>query len=57
MEKRIEALCKKYGLPVFESPRDNFMMIIQSAEPTKEEKYEALEYYDKWLLRLFDVEV
>lgn len=54
-EKRIEAICKKYDLPVFQNLRDNFMMIIQSTEPTKAEKWEALEIYDEWLLDLYGV--
>ncbi len=55
-EKRLEEICKEYDLPVFESPRDNFIMIIEAAEPTKEEKWEALEIYDNWLLGLYGIE-
>lgn len=57
MTKTLETICKKYGLSVFESPRDNFLTIIQAAEPTKEEKWYALEIYEQWLLALYDVEV
>lgn len=53
--ERIEAICKKYDLPVFQNLRDNFLMIIQSEKPTKEEKWEALEIYDEWLLDLYGV--
>lgn len=50
--KKLEELCKEYDLPVFESPRDNFLMILESAEPTKQEKWEALDCYDSWLLEI-----
>lgn len=53
-EKQLETLCKKYDLSVFESPRDNFIQIIESAEPTKEEKWWALEVYEQWLIGLFE---
>lgn len=50
--KKLEELCKDYDLPVFESPRDNFLMILESAEPTKQEKWEALNCYETWLLEI-----
>lgn len=46
-------ICKKYDLPIFENPKDSFLMIIESAEPTKEEKNKALDIYDEWLLSLY----
>ena len=46
----LEELCKKYDLPTFENPRDNLMTIIESAEPTSEEKLEAFDLYDVWLI-------
>ena len=51
--KELEAICKKYELPVFESARDNFIMILEAAEPTREEKWHALDIYDDWLLALY----
>lgn len=50
--KRLEAICKEYDLPVFENPKDNLLMIFEAAEPTKEEKWEALDIYEEWLLYL-----
>lgn len=49
LEIKIEAICKKYDLPIFPNIRDNVMTIIESAEPTKEEKLEAFDLYDEWL--------
>lgn len=48
LEIKIEALCKEYDLPIFPNIRDNVMTIIESAEPTKEEKLEAFDLYDEW---------
>lgn len=48
----LEKLCREYDLPVFENPKDNFLMILESAEPTKEEKRRALDEYEKWLLAI-----
>lgn len=47
---KIEAICKEYDLPVFENPRDNVMVILESAEPSKEDKLTAFDCYDEWLL-------
>ena len=55
--KYLETICKEYDLPVSQNPRDNFLMIVQAAEPTKEEKWFALEIYEQWLLKFYDVEV
>lgn len=46
---KIEALCKEYDLPVFKNPRDNVMVILESAEPSKEDKLTAFDCYDEWL--------
>lgn len=43
----LEELCNKYGITKFENPRDNFIMLIQSNKPTKEELWLALEIYDE----------
>ena len=51
--KKLEEICKKYDLDVFESPRDNFLMICRAAEPSKEEIREALEIYEEWLIALY----
>ncbi len=48
----LESLCHEYDLPVFENPKDNFLMILESTEPTKEEKWKALDEYEQWLLNL-----
>lgn len=50
----LEELCNKYGITKFESPRDNFLMLIQSNKPTKEELWLALEIYDEWLIALYE---
>ena len=49
----LEGLCKEYDLPVFESPRDNLIMIMESAEPTRDEKLQALEAYEAWILYIY----
>ena len=49
IEAKIKEICKKYDLPIFPNIRDNVMSIIESAEPTKEEKLEAFDLYDEWL--------
>lgn len=50
--EKIEAICKEYDLPIFENPRDNVMVILESAEPSKEDKLTAFDCYDEWLLNL-----
>ena len=49
----LEELCDKYSITKFESPRDNFLVIIQSNKPTKEELWFALEIYEQWLIDLY----
>ncbi len=56
LENKIEAICKKYDLPVFENPSDNVFTIIQSAEPSQEEKLDAWENYHQWLYESFGKE-
>lgn len=53
LEIKIEEICKKYDLPIFPNIRDNVMIILESAEPTKEEKLEAFDLYDEWLYESF----
>lgn len=48
--KKIEAICQKYDLPTFENPRDNVMVIIASAEASGEDKLEAFDLYDEYLI-------
>lgn len=50
----LEELCNKYDIAKFENPRDNFLMLIQSNKPTKEELWLALEIYDEWLIALYE---
>ena len=52
-EVKIECICKKYDLPVFQNIRDNVMSIIESAEPSGNEKLEAFDIYDAWLYEAF----
>lgn len=54
--KELENICKAYGLPVFENPRDNFLMIIQSSDVTDNDKFEALEHYENWIIALYTEE-
>ena len=49
----LEDLCRKYNLPVFESPRDNFITLISSDKASKEDLWLALEIYDEWLIALY----
>lgn len=48
IEAKIQAICKKYDLPIFPNIRDNVMRIIESAEPSRAEKLEAFDLYDEW---------
>ena len=56
LEVKIEALCKKYDLPIFPNIRDNVMTILESAEPSGEEKLQAFDLYDEWLYESFKTE-
>ena len=47
--KKIQAICHKYDLPIFENPRDSLMEIIASAEASGEDKLEAFDLYDEYL--------
>lgn len=48
-EEKVIELCKKYDLPFFQNIRDNVMTIIESAEPSNEDKLKAFDLYDEWL--------
>jgi hypothetical protein len=54
IEKKIENTCKKYNLPIFPNIRDNLMDIIESAEPSSEEKLITFELYEEWLYMAFE---
>lgn len=49
----INSLCDKYDLPKFQNAGDNFIMVMQAAEPTHEEKLQALRDYEAWILHLY----
>lgn len=49
IEEKIIRICKENDLPVVPNIRDNVMRIIESAEPSKEEKLEAFDLYDEWV--------
>ena len=51
----LETVCKKYDLAVFENPKDNLIMIINSNKPTYDEKCKCLDIYEDYLLDLYDV--
>ena len=45
LEMKIETLCKKYDLAVFPNIRYTVFNILESAEPSKEEKLEVFDLY------------
>lgn len=55
--EELENICKAYDLPVFQNPRDNFLMIIQSNKPSSDDKFEALELYERYLIAEYTEDV
>lgn len=49
----LEDLCKKYKLPIFENPKDNFIILLENMVLTKEELWQALDIYESWLIALY----
>lgn len=49
IEEKIISICKKNDLSVFPNIRNNVMTIIESAQPSEEEKLEAFDLYDEWV--------
>lgn len=43
---KIKAICKKYDLPTMGTPRDNVILIMQSAEVSAKDKLQAFDMYD-----------
>jgi len=56
-EERIEAICNKYDLSVFPNVADNVFHIIESAEPSDEDKLDAWDNYHQWLYESFKLEI
>lgn len=53
IEEKIIRICKNNDLPVVPNIRDNVMRIIESAEPSKQEKHEAFNLFEQWLYEIY----
>ncbi len=53
IEEKIIRICKDNDLLVVPNIRDNVMQIIESAEPSKEEKHEAFNLFEQWLCEVY----
>ncbi len=49
IEEKIVRICKDNDLTVVPNIRDNVMRIIESAEPSKQEKLKAFDLFEQWL--------
>ena len=56
MREKLAKLCKKYEIAATESwgARDYFMALLENPSVPHYAKYEALEYYDKWVVAVFN---
>lgn len=48
--ERIEELCNSYNIQVFDNVRDNVMSLVESGMVSDEEKLEAMDLYDEYLI-------
>ena len=48
--ERIEELCNSYNIQVFDNVRDNVMSLVESGMVSDEEKLEARDLYDEYLI-------
>lgn len=51
IEEKIISICKENDLPVLPNIRNNVITIIESAQPSKEEKLEVFDLYDEWVYK------
>lgn len=48
--ERIEELCNSYNIQVFDNVRDSVMSLVESGMVSDEEKLEAMDLYDEYLI-------
>lgn len=48
--EKIEELCNSYNIQVFDNVRDNVMSLVESGMVSDEEKLEAMDLYDEYLI-------
>lgn len=51
IEEKIISICKANDLSVQPNIRANVMTIIESAQPSYEEKVKAFDLYDEWVYK------
>ena len=55
--ERIEELCNSYNIQVFDNVRDNVMSLVESGMVSDEEKLEAMDLYDEYLIEANKLEI
>lgn len=55
--ERIEELCNSYNIQVFDNVRDNVMSLVESGMVSDEEKLEAMDLYDEYLIEVNKLDI
>lgn len=55
--ERIEELCNSYNIQIFDNVRDNVMSLVESGMVSDEEKLEAMDLYDEYLIEVNKLDI